>query len=85
MNYNGKYESVHMQNQAISAVYDWSVRIHGKKNLGYNDRHQWIMATAVALANGLELPSPLMEGKTNRVWRASADRLATIKRIMEAA
>ena len=70
---------------AVDAVYEWSARIHGKKNLGYSDRHQWIMATAQALANGSELPAPLMEGNTGRVWRASADRLATIKRIMEEA
>ena len=68
---------------AIAAVREWSSRIHGKKNLEHSDRHQWIMATATALANGTELPAPLMEGNTGRVWRASADRLATIKRIME--
>ena len=68
---------------AVDAVYEWSARIHGKKNLGYSDRHQWIMATAQAIANGSELPAPLMEGNTGRVWRASAARLDTIKRIME--
>lgn len=72
-----------MEPIAISAVREWSTRIHGKKNLEHSDRHQWIMATATALANGTELPAPLMEGNTGRVWRASADRLATIKRIME--
>ena len=74
-----------MEPMAIAAVREWSSRIHGKKNLEHSDRHQWIMATAIALANGTELPAPLMEGNTGRVWRASADRLATIKRIMEAA
>lgn len=74
-----------MSQAAVDAVYEWSARIHGKKYLDRSDRHQWIMATATALANGSDLPAPLMEGKTGRVWRASADRLATIKRIMEEA
>ena len=74
-----------MERDAVAEVFDWSSRIHGKKNLEHSDRHQWIMATARALADGTELPALLMEGNTKRVWRASADRLATIKRIMEAA
>ena len=72
-----------MSQAAVDAVYEWSARIHGKKHLEHSDRHQWIMATAQAIANGSEFPAPLMEGNTGRVWRASADRLATIKRIME--
>ena len=72
-----------MSQAAVDAVYKWSARIHGKKYLEHSDRHQWIMATAQAIANGSELPAPLMEGNTGRVWRASAARLDTIKRIME--
>ena len=70
--------------KGLAAVQEWSYKIHGKSYCvsGSSDRHNWIMATAEAAVNNTTPPDPLMEGSTNKVWRATRARKETIFNIL---